>query len=898
MPAIRFPRLGSGANLEIQASLHRYVKGRKGADRHGLLLTVREEGAPDPSLELLVDLTYLFDEAEVERLLRLRSDAARDREVDSLLGWDTAEGLSVSIPGLAGQGPFLATGVLEARGAFIDAFSPCRLWCVPGQNTVKLKVLDSAGKEAFVFSLAPGFLRLPGLEQEPMWWGEVTLDPFEVSWEKVQAPSALELFQAALGALASRDSRRRGAEDDQQWASRCGDLVSGAIGRLAWSEPSPPRGDHLERRLVRAVAPGGDRYGLGTARPALVTYQLNLPRPPEGGGMDPDRVARRIQRCLDELSARLFIKGGNKKDRAGDKHARKHSTFYARHPSEMLRRMLALAYTRTRGFDVTPSLCSREVEVSLYELEEYAVTVAKQLKLNWTEEVSQCAKDAIVEAVIKYAGSWRDASADKPGGVVAHIKATVKRRLKDLASPRVHRSLPGGAMAPVITTTLRIMGVPLERAVPPATSVPEESLWEALERAVDTASGEPAGTSLVKLAAAVVAQRVAAEARAHLFEAMQVLEQEVPEDDGLEEWLDRRGHHERAVLDLRARYASPDPGVDAATWERRCLCRWYLDLARGRRLQVRSRLRMSYLSLVLLREIRRAFKQAAARAPNGDLPPARHDLSRDPHLFADWFAGWLVQGQRQIGERLPSADKIDKKLFPLKLFLEGPSEDIQLDRFPVRALKNMAFPPIVFLTMILRKERYPDAAGQCCGMDVQRLIRAANSSRIEMDDHWHGILVQYIHDEPPLYGRAVERLYDQGRTVEQLCEALARRSLELGCLRRGHPFGTEFLAPHSPELVSRMVELAGETAGTRRAEHYWRFADLDMQSEQRVAEAVAAVPWEELRGVLGQDVCRIMDTPRADGSPRTFGDLTATEIFTLSHKLGRKNCWKEERVGA
>ena len=524
------------------------------------------------------------------------------------------------------------------------------------------------------------------------------------------------------------------------------------------------------------------------------------------------------------------------------------------------------------------------------------MAVATKLQLNWTDEVSRCAKDAIVEAVSKFSGTWQGPTEGRSGGVIAHIKATVKRRLKDLANPRVHRSLPGGAMAPVITTTLRLLDVGLDQAVPRGTTVPTRRLWDELEQAMEAdPEVAPGGKDLVKLAASTVARGVTLEARAHVSDAMQTLEQEVPTEDRLEEWMDRRRQAEQVMLDLRERYLARDPEVDDDTWERRCLCQWYLDLTEDGREVVRSRLRMGYLSLVLLKEIRRAFKQAAKGADDQDVP--LQELARAPHRFPDWFAQWLVQGQRRIGEKLPSGDKIDKKLFPLKLFFGAPPGEIQLERFPVRALEKMAFPANIFLTLILRGECYREGAAVCRGMDVQRLIQAANSNKIEMDDHWHEVLVQYIHDDPRLYHKEVPQIYDDARTVEQLCEELTRRSLQLGCLRRGHPFGTEHQAPHSPELVGRMVELASETAGTGRAGHYWRFADLDMQSEQRVAEAVEAVPWTELRKVLGKEICRMMDSTREDGSPRTFRDLTATEIFLLSHKLGRKNCWKEEEAG-
>ena len=902
MSVIQHVRLNSGRSFEIQASIHRYVKGRKGADRHGLLVTARESSEQDPSLELLVDLSYLFEEAEIERLLGLRSDGARDREIASLLAQDASAGLTFTPPGSAEPGPLLSAGVLEAERPFLDAFGPCRLWCVPGQNTIKLRVLDSANKELFVCSLPPGFVRMPGQQQQPMWWGEVTLNPFDIAWEKVQAPSVMETLLATLEALTGPDTERERAEEDLSWVSRCGDLVTRCLGQLAWSESTPRGEDCHHRRLIRALAPTGDRFGLEISQPTLVTYQLNLPVPQDRGVMDPQRVERRVQRAMNDLSGGLFVRGGNKKARAeGDargKHSRGHSTYFARHPSEMLRRILNLAYTRTDGFDVTPALASQEVEVSLYELKEYAMAVATKLKLNWTAEVSQCAKDAIVEAVSKFSGSWEGPSEGRSGGVIAHIKATVKRRLKDLANPRVHRSLPGGAMAPVITTTLKILGVPLDQAVPRGTTVPDRRLWDELERAVEADPDEEVrGTNLVKLAAATVARGVTLEASASAVEAIQTLEQEVPGEDKLEEWMDRRTRAEQAVLDLQTRYLAPNPGVDDITWQRRCLFQWYLDLTEETQDAVRSRLRMSYLSLVLLKEIRGAFKRAAA-GTDEEAAPAIEELERAPHRFPAWFANWLVEGQRRVGEKLPSNDKVDKKLFPLKLFLERPTGDIQLERFPVRALKHMAFPANIFLSMILRGESYREGAAVCCGMDVQRLIRAANSNKIEMDDHWHEVLVQYIQNDPCLYNRQVPLLYDDLRPVEELCEVLTRRSLELGCLRRGHPFGTEHQAPHSPELVNRMVELAGETAETRRAEHFWRFADLDMQSEERVAEAVTAVPWEELRKVLGKEVCRIMDTTLADGSPRTFRDLTATEIFLLSHKLGRKNCWKEDQTGA
>ena len=899
MPVSRHVRLTSGRTFEVQVSVHRYLKGRKAKNRHGLLLEAREGGVPGRApLELLIDLSYLFTEAQAAGLLKLSSERARDRALEELLGEDTDRGVTVSAPGLSPTGELLlAHDALEAEHTLMSHRGPCRVCCVPGQNTVKLRVLDADSKELMVCSLPPGMLRLPDRQQEPMWWGEVTLNPFDISWERLEAPSVPDAIRAVLEALTCQESLKQRAESDSDWVTRCGDLVARGLGRLTWSEPAA-RVDALEHRVVRALAPAGDRYGLEIDRPTFVTYHLNLPGPGEEGVMDLDRVERRIRQAMADLAAGLFVRGGGRKPSGAGKHVRVHSTYFARHPSEMLHRILNLAYTRTSGFDVTPALAPREVEVSLYELKDYAMTVAAKLRLNWTDEVSRCAKDAILEAVSKYSGTW-EAPRGRSGGVIAHIKATVKRRLKDLANPRVHRSLPGGAMAPVIATSLKLAGVPMDRAVPRDTEVPAEELWQRLERNMEEEAVEkprapaPGKVRRVHLAAAAVAREISAEINAHQAEALELLEQDEPGEEDLDEWLDRRARAEVAVQALQVIYLSgPDAGLDEEAWQRRCLWRWYLELDPRRRDEARDNLRRGYLSLVFMNELQRAFKQAARGGTLTPMDTAR--LRREPHRFPEWFAGWLVEGQRRIGERLPSAEKIDKKLLPEELFLQEPSGDIQLERFLVRAVERMAFSANVFLTPMARGEPYPAAAAACGGMDVQRLICAANSNRLETDGHWHDVLVQYIHNDPNLYCRTVPVLYDDQRTVEALCELLCRNSLRMGCLRRGHPYEVQYQAPHSPELIGRLVELASETDGTPRHQHFWRFKDLDMQSEQQVAEAVEAVPWSELRALLGPEVCRIMDAPLPDGSTRTFRDLKATEIFIIAHKLGRKNSWFEE----
>ncbi len=894
MAVHRHVRLASGRSFEIRASIHRYHKGRKTAHKHGLLLEAREAGAEGRApLELLIDLSYLFAAPEAARLAKLRTDRARDRALEALLGADTSQGVTVAAPGVdAAVVQLISAEALEAEHTLIDHRGPCRICCVPGKNTVNLRVMDAHDKEVLVCSLPPEMLRLPGQQREPMWWSEVTLNPFDISWERLEAPSVLDAARAVLQSLTCQEALQQRAEEEGDWVDRCGQLVTRGLGRLAWSEPKTS-GEAMERRVVRALAPSSDRFGLELDRPAYVTYHLNLPPPCAEGGMDQDRVVRRIRKAMVDLAASLFVKGGSRKDPDAGRHVRTHSTYIERHPSEMLPRILNLIYTETNGFHVTPGLAPRKVVESLYDLEEQAMAAAAKLWLNWNDQVRRCASDAILEAVSTYSGTY-EAPEEGGRGIVAEIKNKVNGRLKDLANPRVKRSLPGGAMGLVLATSLRLEGLTMEQAVPLDTEVPGDALWYRSEQLMLGEGVDEAACKdrRVRLAAETVARELMAEISAARAEVTEVLEQEEPGNQDPEEWMDRRARAERKVQALRVLFLSRRAAsMDDKAWERRCFWRWYLELAPGRRGEVQERLRRAYLSQVFMGELQRAFKEAV-RSPDV-APMDTSKLRWEPHRFPEWFAGWLVEGQRRIGERLPSMEKIVKTLLPEDLFLNRPAGSIQLNHFLVRAMRRIPLPTLVFLTASARREPYCAAAAACGGMEVKRMIRAANSNKLETDGHWHDALLQYIHNEPNLYNRPVPVLYDERRTVEELCELVFRNTLEMGCLRRGHPYEVDRQAPHSAKLIKRLVALASSTEGSPLHEHYWRFKDLDMQSEQAVSEAVSAVPWSELRCLLGPELCRIMDTPRPDGSPRTFQDLTALEIFAIAHKLGRKNSWME-----